>query len=447
MRERHGSTHPTLRTIVTADVVRFSRRRNSVQLAVRASLYRVLESAFQSAGVDWTRCVHEDRGDGAMIIVPADVSVLPLIELMPQYLAWLLARHNAAVEDPALQFALRIAIHAGQVHQDPHGYAGTALNSTFRLLDSAPIREAASDTTSVAIIVSDHVYQSAEPYRATTRQHYRRVDISVKETEMAGWIHVPEPVRPPAGAQAARRRMPPVAVVGTATLLVIVGVAVTALFAVDRRSAREPAAASTTNTRPRPSRNLSKTPLASASPSRGSSPSPSHIRPSPTTKEPAPIPFAAQTDPTPFVVINGGGCITGASDGDVYSQACNEAETTLKWQLRQALGRYRNDLVYQFTETNSQECLTRLTDVPEGGAGTVGLRRCATGRPVDQLWHMTILGHQRGWTYFQLAPVDHQQECMDLMNNATADGSPFILWKCYPVHVVEKNQNLRVLYY
>jgi hypothetical protein len=93
MASRQAAVH---RTIVVVDVEGFgdSRRTNEHQVAVRAGLYRAVRQAFDTAGVSWLACDREDRGDGVLILAPADVLKAPLIETVPDTLVAALREHN-----------------------------------------------------------------------------------------------------------------------------------------------------------------------------------------------------------------------------------------------------------------------------------------------------------------------------------------------------------------
>jgi hypothetical protein len=68
------------RAIMVVDVEGFGdpARTNLDQLAVREALYEALARAFAESGIGWGSCVSEDRGDGALILIPPE----PPIHLM-----------------------------------------------------------------------------------------------------------------------------------------------------------------------------------------------------------------------------------------------------------------------------------------------------------------------------------------------------------------------------
>ena len=76
------------RAILGVDIEGFAdrRRTNLDQIAMRDGLYRCLRIAFASSGIAWTACYHEDRGDGALILVPPEVPKSLLVAHLPQEL-------------------------------------------------------------------------------------------------------------------------------------------------------------------------------------------------------------------------------------------------------------------------------------------------------------------------------------------------------------------------
>lgn len=216
---------PVHRTIVVVDVVSFTRpdRDNNDQLAIREALYATLARAFEEAGVPWHRCVHEDRGDGVLVFVSAEVSKVLLLGAVPRRLAELLELENTP-RDPRRRFRLRMVVHAGEVHRDAHGYAGHDLNMAFRLVDAEPLRAAmAGGDAPVGLIVSDDVYQAIVRHRygGLAPEAFQRVRVQVKSADAPGYIQLvggsgEEPCSAPLAALAGQRqpvRRGPVAVV------------------------------------------------------------------------------------------------------------------------------------------------------------------------------------------------------------------------------------------
>ena len=120
---------------MVVDVERFGdpARTNLNQLAVRDGLYKALIHAFGMSGMVWDRCVSEDRGDGALILVPPEVPKIYLVTSLPSMLAAAVSRNNARCTTPE-RMRLRVALNAGEVYRDAHGFAGAAINRSYSSL-------------------------------------------------------------------------------------------------------------------------------------------------------------------------------------------------------------------------------------------------------------------------------------------------------------------------
>ena len=185
---------PTHRSIVVVDVVSFTRpdRDNVDQLAIRDALYRTLHEAFEDSGIPWRQTVREDRGDGVLIFVSAEVSKVLLLGPLPARLGALL-EHGNAQRAPRQRFRLRVAVHAGEVHHDAHGYAGYDVNLAFRLVDAQPLRAAmAGSSAPVGLIVSEGVHDGVlrHGYGGLDAAAFQRVPVRVKTADVAGWIQL-----------------------------------------------------------------------------------------------------------------------------------------------------------------------------------------------------------------------------------------------------------------
>lgn len=181
------SVHPQHAQLVFADVKGFGSRSDREQLRCREDLYTELHSAFTDEL--WRLCAHEDRGDGVLVVVPPALSQETLFTgVLPRLEHGLGKRRRS---DPLLR--LRIAVHAGAVSRDRHGFAGNAVNHVFRLCDGEPLRraldEAVSDTSLlVSEAVHDAVVRAGVPGVDPTTFH--PVAFRVKETQARAWLHV-----------------------------------------------------------------------------------------------------------------------------------------------------------------------------------------------------------------------------------------------------------------
>jgi tetratricopeptide (TPR) repeat protein len=187
------------RTIVCADVAGYGdpQRTNRDQVALRDGLYGALRTAFLRSGLRWERCHREDRGDGALILVPPETPKELLAGPFPVELATALDEHNAGV-GPEARIRLRVAMHAGEMHPDDHGFAGNSINLASRLLDADPPREALKDPRAdLALIVSEWFYEEVVRQDPDCRPDtYRQVKVEVKQTRATAWLRLPGPAAP-----------------------------------------------------------------------------------------------------------------------------------------------------------------------------------------------------------------------------------------------------------
>jgi hypothetical protein len=60
---------------MVVDVERFGdrSRTNLDRLTIRDGLYKALTQVFRESWIAWADCQREDRGDGALILIPPDV--------------------------------------------------------------------------------------------------------------------------------------------------------------------------------------------------------------------------------------------------------------------------------------------------------------------------------------------------------------------------------------
>jgi hypothetical protein len=183
------------RAIVCVDVEGFGdrQRTNPDQVVARDGLYCALRQAFARSDIAWDDCYHEDRGDGALILVTTDVAKSVLVADVPRELAAALSEYNEAHDRPE-RIRLRLAVHAGEIHHDAHGVAGTAIIVAFRLLEAAPLKRALAGSNGVlAVIASRWFYDEVvRNTPASSPASYRRVSIVVKETRDSAWICRPD---------------------------------------------------------------------------------------------------------------------------------------------------------------------------------------------------------------------------------------------------------------
>lgn len=184
--------HPYPATVLVLDIRGFGKLTNPEQIEARRQLYAVLTDAFLESGLDWDQCTHEDRGDGALVIVPIEI---PKVVLLDPVLTALATRVETAPRlGSGWSMRLRVAVHTGEVHNDDNGFVGADVNFAFRLLDSDVLRDALATTERrCAVLVSDVLYQGV------VRHGYGRLDpaafhhtvLHTKEMTSGAWLSVP----------------------------------------------------------------------------------------------------------------------------------------------------------------------------------------------------------------------------------------------------------------
>jgi hypothetical protein len=183
----------THQTMVLVDVVSFTHpdRTLAHQRAVHNALYTVLEEAFAEAGVDWAACYTEDRGDGAMILVPADVPPGILADKLLDRLVAALRAYNAIHADKA-SMRLRLALHSGPVERNGTHATGPQLNLAFRLLDAPEAKRLFDESTGVlAVVASESFYRDViyqEPSAAPDL--YRQIHVELKTFTGDAWLRL-----------------------------------------------------------------------------------------------------------------------------------------------------------------------------------------------------------------------------------------------------------------
>jgi class 3 adenylate cyclase len=181
--------------IFAVDIAGFTRpdRDDDIRLYLHEKLYEYLQVAFDNSGIPWQSCFNEDRGDGALIVVPPGISFKGLIHPLPERLRDLIRRHNhVSCESAAIQ--LRAAAHIGPVDYDGHGFVGTDVNFAFRMLEARPVKHMlAASCAELCLAVSDYVYHSFVCHYPSLvhPDAFRTVRFQVKNTRARAWTYLP----------------------------------------------------------------------------------------------------------------------------------------------------------------------------------------------------------------------------------------------------------------
>jgi len=190
-------------SIVFTDVAGFSDpvRNDSDRDVVRAAMYEILRSAFDASGVPWAACYREDRGDGAVIVVPPTISTLRVVDPLAAELADRLRQYNRRASE-VVRIQLRVALHVGPVGKDAEGLTGQAVIAAARIVD-APVIKArlAAEHADLIFAASDYVYDNVVRNCAGRMDPtaFEHVECQVKETHVSAWVHLAGRVAPPPG--------------------------------------------------------------------------------------------------------------------------------------------------------------------------------------------------------------------------------------------------------
>ncbi|GAA3209031.1 cyclic nucleotide-binding domain-containing protein [Actinocorallia longicatena] len=178
-------------TVLMIDITAFNgkHRSDGNRQVVRDVMYEVLKRACKQSKVPWSDCHREDRGDGALVIVPPTVPTVHVLHPMVQDLAEAVRDHNArAARGEELQ--IRLALHVGPVTGDTHGMVGEAINTTARLLDARPLKRRIADGgAAVGVIVSDYVHGGIVKHLRGVGT-WEQIRFQVKESRLTGWVRL-----------------------------------------------------------------------------------------------------------------------------------------------------------------------------------------------------------------------------------------------------------------
>ena len=188
-------------SILFTDVAGFSDpvRNDSDRDVVRTAMYEIVRSAFEASRVPWAACYHEDRGDGAVIVVPPNISTQRVVDPLVQELADRLRQYNRRASD-VVRIQLRAALHIGPVGKDAEGLTGQAVIAAARIVDAPVIKQRlAAEQADLIFAASDYVYDHV--VRSCDGRvdpaAFEHVECQVKESRVSAWVHLAGRVVPP----------------------------------------------------------------------------------------------------------------------------------------------------------------------------------------------------------------------------------------------------------
>lgn len=157
---------------------------------LRNAMYAALEEAFTASGIDFASLHMEDRGDGALVVVPPGIPTRLLIDPMAAHLAAELRRQNQR-DAERFRLRLRAVVHSGYVQRDLEGVSGEPIIAAARIADAPRVKERVARTAAdLAIVVSNSVYEDviASGHGFTDPRRFSRVPVRTKETRTWAWL-------------------------------------------------------------------------------------------------------------------------------------------------------------------------------------------------------------------------------------------------------------------
>jgi hypothetical protein len=209
------STEAFHHLILSLDVQDSGTRADPGQRLLRRVVHDAVRSAFAAAQIspDGARAP-EDRGDGVLLVLPAEVPKARVVGRWVAELRESLRVSNAVLRDPV---RVRVGIHGGELHHDAYGVAGVDVNLACRLANCDPAKQTlrAASTADLVVTVSDVIYRGVIRHGGPHLDPatYRQYHLTTAEYDGPVWLHLPGYARPPdpvpSPATAPQDRPPP----------------------------------------------------------------------------------------------------------------------------------------------------------------------------------------------------------------------------------------------
>lgn len=179
--------------VLAVDIVDFSKQDNRFQQKMREGVYTILGNTLQeSIGINLDDLDHEDRGDGAFVLIPPETDKSRLIDPLIERTYAEIRQHNE-MSSFRSQIRLRMVLHSIDVHRDERGWVSTDLNDAFRLLNCTALRSALEEDPRclLGVIVSPAFHAVLKHgYGAINPDDYWEVPVERTHMPMPGWIRL-----------------------------------------------------------------------------------------------------------------------------------------------------------------------------------------------------------------------------------------------------------------
>ncbi|TDD93349.1 hypothetical protein E1298_09840 [Actinomadura rubrisoli] len=171
------------------DICGYSRCDQSAQIQLRDSSFKIFQEACRSACIPPRLCRVEDRGDGLLMVADSKIGLEAVFPTFINSARAGVREHNARLARKDSRMRLRMALHAGFLHRDAHGFSGDAVNHLSRLLDAPAFKDRmAEHGAAFAVIVSADLYHDAASFHLIDPRIATPIDVNVKETRSRAWM-------------------------------------------------------------------------------------------------------------------------------------------------------------------------------------------------------------------------------------------------------------------
>ncbi|RMI46994.1 hypothetical protein EBO15_05085 [Actinomadura harenae] len=171
-------------TIMFVDIAGFgaARRSERDRRTLRDVTYTLVEDALDEVGAGPSVWYREDRGDGALLLLPDGVPAERLVARAVPAMLDGLRQHDRSA-GPGLDLRLRVSLDAGRAAVDERGAFGDTVIAASRLLDAPLLKDRLTEPGRLlALILSARVHAALPETDA-----FERIDVHVKEHRLVGW--------------------------------------------------------------------------------------------------------------------------------------------------------------------------------------------------------------------------------------------------------------------
>lgn len=185
-------------SLIVVDIENWGGRPGLAQSRMQNSLRRILHDSMSEAGVPEVGVRFAPRGDGFIVVVPADVPKEVITADLVRALNRGLRIHDDEC-DPDENMRLRVGLHAGDIDDRGGDWAGHAVVLACRLVGSDVAHRVltAASSAVLTVIVSESWFDSVLREGWADRTGYDPVFPKVKDYAGRAWIRVPGQLHPP----------------------------------------------------------------------------------------------------------------------------------------------------------------------------------------------------------------------------------------------------------